>query len=520
MRVTDPQAPGEDHAERAHAYAFDGVVFEVASARLRVDGVEVVASALPLKLLEALCRQPGLLLTRHQLFDLIWPRQVSSDEALTKLIFRLRELLGPHAVRVVTVRGRGVRLDATVRRLAAPASMPHAAALSGVGESETAAPTSIDVTLPVRSGPSQDGAATVLIVDDTPENIALLSALLQARYRTRIATSGSSALKAVVCVPMPDLILLDVMMPEMDGYETCRRIKALPDCAEIPVIFLTARAGDRDEEEGFALGAVDYITKPVSPPLVLARVATHVELQRTRRRLQEANRGLERLISQRSGELASVRDGLLFAMANLATEAQAGARRERPRRLRHYVVLLAQALRLHPRFRHEFGDESIELLGKSVPLHDLGKLGVPRAVLDKATELDESEQAQLRRHPVHGRDLIRAVELQLGESSDFLRFAREIAHSYQECWDGSGYPEGLQGEEIPASARLMAVAESYDALRCAGGGLARAESEIAAMMEAERARRFDPDVLDAYLRQQVAFGQIAALFPDDDGPAA
>jgi len=217
---------------------------------------------------------------------------------------------------------------------------------------------------------------TILVVDDTPDNIALLSTLLKDRYKVRAANNGERALAIAAGQPRPDLILLDIMMPGMDGYEVCERLKVDPHTADIPVIFLTAKVQVEDEEFGLRLGAVDYITKPISPPIVLARVETHLTLKRARQFLQDRNAYLEAEVWRRSREVMAIQEVTIMAMASLA-ETRDNATGNHIRRTQHYVRALAQHLRHHPRFAAALNDETIELLFKSAPLHDIGKVGFP-----------------------------------------------------------------------------------------------------------------------------------------------
>ncbi|MCS0582793.1 two-component system response regulator [Massilia pinisoli] len=359
---------------------------------------------------------------------------------------------------------------------------------------------------------------TILIVDDTPDNIMLLSRLLKDKYNTKVATNGTLALQIAQATPGLDLILLDVMMPGLDGYETCRRLKANPATAGMPVIFLTAKNQAEDEALGLALGAVDYITKPVSPAILFARVATQLTLLDARRQLQAHNENLEKLVQDRTAQLALMQEAIILAMASLAetrdsTGAQAGD--GHLRRTQRYVRALAQHLRGHPRFAAELTDANIDLLYRSAPLHDIGKVGIPERILLKQGQLDREEFEVMKLHAVYGRDTIMLVEKHIGGTNGFLMFAREIAHSHQEKWDGSGYPDHLAGEQIPLSARLMAVADVYDAL------ISRrvykpafTHRQALDVMRKGRGTHFDPDVLDAFFEIEDQFAGIAGEFRD------
>jgi len=245
-----------------------------------------------------------------------------------------------------------------------------------------------------KTSTSNKDKPTILIVDDTPDNIMLLSRLLKDRYNTKVANNGSLALQIAQSTPGLDLILLDVMMPGLDGYETCRQLKANPVTADIPVIFLTAKNQVEDEAMGLSLGAVDYIAKPISPPILFARVATQLTLLDARRQLQAHNENLEKLVQDRTAQLALMQEAIIMAMGTLAEtrdNAAVSLGDHHIRRTQHYVRALAQHLQGHPRFAAELSDENIELLYRSAPLHDIGKVGIPDRILQKPGLLDREE---------------------------------------------------------------------------------------------------------------------------------
>ncbi|MBI3149128.1 MAG: two-component system response regulator [Betaproteobacteria bacterium] len=359
---------------------------------------------------------------------------------------------------------------------------------------------------------------TVLIVDDTPDNVRLVASLLKELYQTRVATDGERALQLAAASPQPDLVLLDVEMPGMDGYEVCARLKADPPTAAIPVVFLTARSKVEEEERGLRLGAVDYIAKPISPPILLARVRTHLALRNARRFLEDKNAWLEAEVARRMQELGAVQDLTILAMA-LITERRDNETGSHIRRTQHYVRLLARQLRLHPHFAGFFDDATIELLYKSAALHDIGKVGVPDAILRKPGALTAEEFAVMKTHTIIGRDTLLEVEREVGQPSSFLRFAREIACSHHERWDGTGYPEGLRGEAIPFAARLMAVADVYDALVTRRVYKPALPHEQALVIVREgRGKHFDPDVVDAFIAIEHEVREIAARLADSELP--
>ncbi|MBA3995662.1 MAG: two-component system response regulator [Candidatus Accumulibacter sp.] len=371
--------------------------------------------------------------------------------------------------------------------------------------------------MPMPSGSADK--ATVLVVDDTPDNLALMSALLKERYKVKVANDGPRALRIAAGERPPDLILLDIMMPGMDGYEVCRRLKAAPATREIPVIFLTARAGTEDEESGFALGAVDYITKPISPPIVLARVETQLRLKASADFLRDQNAFLEQEVARRTREVQAIQDVTILAMASLA-ETRDNETGKHIRRTQLYVRTLAERLRTHPRFAAYLTPEQIDVLFKSAPLHDIGKVGIPDHILLKPGRLEPDELTLMKTHTTLGRDAIEHAEAQLGMPLDYLACAKEIAYCHQEKWDGTGYPQGLAGDAIPISARLMALADVYDALICRRVyKKAMSHEDAVGIIVAGRGTHFDPDVVDAFLDVVDEFRSIARRYAEETGGA-
>ncbi|MCF8159705.1 MAG: two-component system response regulator [Polaromonas sp.] len=357
---------------------------------------------------------------------------------------------------------------------------------------------------------------TVLVVDDTPDNLSLVSSLLRDDYIVRVANNGEKALRIAVSEQAPDLILLDIMMPGMDGYEVCRRLKEDPRSRDIRVIFLTARSEVEDERKGFKLGAVDYITKPISPPILQERIKTHLALKAAADFLRDKNQYLELEVARRTQELAAIQDVTILAMASLA-ETRDSDTGNHIRRTQFYVKALAQQLQNHPRFKHYLIDANIAMLFKSAPLHDIGKVGIPDSILLKPGRFEPEEFEIMKRHTILGREAIEHAEKSLGIEVDFLRTAKEIAMSHQEKWDGSGYPEALRGDAIPISARLMALADVYDALisrRVYKEGMPH--DKAAAIIVDGKGSHFDPDIVEAFLVVQKEFQAIAARFVDSD----
>ena len=378
-----------------------------------------------------------------------------------------------------------------------------------------------------------EAAARILIVDDQPDNLLILEDLLGQHYTVHAACDGEAALTRLADGDRPDLMLLDVVMPGMDGFEVCRRVKAAPGLRDMPVLLLTSLESAADEEYGLSLGADDFIHKPYSPPVVLARVNNHLKLARASRLLRDRNEDLERLVAERTREILCQSEQLvrskqeviasqgatITALCSL-TEVRDNETGGHIRRTQHYVRVLAERLRDHPRFRHELNDETIDMMFRSAPLHDVGKVAIPDAILLKQGKLTPAEWEIMKRHPTYGRDAIAEAELELGDQGgSFLRFAREIAHCHHEKWDGSGYPQGLAGDDIPVSARLMAAADVYDALMSRRAYKEAYSHERAMeMIQAERGRHFDPDVVDALQGLAETCRDIAQRYCDGDDP--
>jgi putative two-component system response regulator len=357
---------------------------------------------------------------------------------------------------------------------------------------------------------------TILVVDDTPDNLMMMSSLLKNEYKVKIANGGEKALRIAASDSPPDLILLDIMMPDMDGYEVCQRLKHDPKTMNIPVIFLTAKNEMEDEKKGLELGAVDYITKPISPPIVLARVKNHLALKAMDEFLRNQNDFLELEVAKRTKEVIAIQDVTILAMASLA-ETRDSDTGNHIRRTQFYVKALAEKLRDHPRFAWFLTDANISMLFKSAPLHDIGKVGIPDRILLKPGRFEPDEFEIMKTHTTLGRDAIEHAENALGISVDFLIFAKSIALSHQEKWDGSGYPQGLSGDDIPIAARLMAIADVYDALisrRIYKESMSH-EKAVQIMTDG-RNNHFDPDMLDAFLNIQEEFKTIAKRFSDTD----
>ncbi len=358
--------------------------------------------------------------------------------------------------------------------------------------------------------------STILIVDDAPENLAVLSGILQPAYRVRAATSGEKALRVAASEPQPDLILLDVMMPGMDGYAVMQHLREEPATRDTPVIFVTARDAMQHEERGFSLGAVDYITKPIKPAIVLARVRAQLELKQARDRLKDQNAYLEAEVSRRMGEIELIQEVSIHALARLA-ETRDPETGNHLRRTQAYVGALARQLKSNPRFSDFLTDSTVDLLARSAILHDIGKVGIPDHILLKTGKLTPEEWVIMKTHAPMGSEAIEQAEQDAEKpvAVEFLLLAKQIAHWHHERWDGSGYPDGLAGNAIPIGARLMALADVFDALVSPRVYKAPIPFEQARdIIAGERGRHFDPDVVNAFLAIFEEFVGIATRYRD------
>lgn len=356
---------------------------------------------------------------------------------------------------------------------------------------------------------------TVLIVDDSPANLSLLASLLHESYTVKAVNHGAKALK-IVSDEQPDLILLDIIMPDINGYEVCRRLKADPLTRQIPIIFLTSKTEVKSEQLGMELGAADYITRPINPPILLSRVSAHLTLAASGKNLRVNNEYLEFEVAKRTQQLVALQDVTILALASLAETRDADTGNHL-HRTQHYVRAMGSHLATHSRFAEFLSAAMVDILYKCAPLHDIGKVGIPDRILLKPGRYEAHEFEIMKTHPALGRDAIAKAQRTAGKQIEFLAIAKELVYSHHEKWDGSGYPEGLAGDAIPIAARLMAVADVYDALisrRVYKAGMSHAQATQ--IIVEGRARHFDPDVVDAFLELSDEFQAIAERYADTD----
>ncbi len=318
----------------------------------------------------------------------------------------------------------------------------------------------------------------ILIVDDEPVNNDLLRNILEDDYRIRIATNGNIALKAAGVSPPPDLILMDVMMPEMDGYEACRRLKANPVTQNIPVLFITAKNQEEDEEASFEAGGVDYVTKPVNPRTVKHRVRAQLALHNQRKELA-------RQVREKTAEINLTRLEIIRRLA-VAGELKDNETGKHVERVSRYARLIAEKLGLD--------EEMLEMIEAVAPMHDVGKIGIPDNIINKPGLLDTEERAFIETHPDIGARIMGNMD------NPLINLARDIALTHHEKWNGTGYPQRLKGEEIPLAGRIVAVTDVFDALSSKRPYKEPWPPErIWALLEEEKGEHFDPAVVDAFI---------------------
>lgn len=360
----------------------------------------------------------------------------------------------------------------------------------------------------------QNNRPVILAVDDTPETLASISGMLEGRYRCLVATNGEKALALAAKHPQPDIVLLDIVMPGMDGYQVCRTLKQHPATEGIPVIFLTSLDTHDNEAQGFAAGGVDYITKPVNRPVLEARLNAQLTLMRSRKLLAHKSVLLEEMVQRRKRQLSVLQDVIVFAMASLA-EKRDRETSAHLRRIQLFSRSLAFALREEPGYAALLKDETLDLLYKASPLHDIGKVGVPDTILYKQGKFSPEEFEAMKRHTMFGGQTLDDVERRLGVPESFVSMARDIALYHHERWDGMGYPMGLRGEDIPIAARIVALADTYDALTSERVYKPPYDPDQAALIiRREEGRQFDPALVRAFTKCEETFQAIAHEYAD------
>ncbi len=363
---------------------------------------------------------------------------------------------------------------------------------------------------------SADFKRKVFVVDDNPTILSHIMLLLKDIYEVKLFKSGLDMLDYVkrTLNALPDLILLDVVMPDCSGYDIIKELKNDDILSEIPVIFLTARNDEQDETMGLELGAVDYITKPFQQSVLLARIQNHLFMKDAKDFLKSQSKFLEAEVERRVQEIKKVQELVIYMTTSL-TETRDNETGNHIKRTQEYTKLLAQKLKTHEKFRHLLDDKMIEMIHQAAPLHDLGKIGIPDCILLKPGRLTPEEFDVIKKHTILGKQVVERAEKMAGMSFEFMTVVKDIVYSHHEKWDGSGYPEGLKGDEIPLAARLMALADVFDALSTKR--VYKDAYPIDVVIEEilkGKGTHFDPDVVDAFLSIKESFISICRSFSD------
>lgn len=348
------------------------------------------------------------------------------------------------------------------------------------------------------NGETDKEKSVILVVDDDKTNLSLAQNILLPYYRVAAANSGRAALKYLER-HRPALILLDINMPGMDGYEVMEQIQLKKETKSIPVIFLTADNMAETEVKCFRMGAMDFVGKPFVPDILRSRVDKTIELDRYRHSLETMVREQADKILEDANRISRIQDSVIIGMANLI-ESRDGSTGKHVKNTQMYVKMIADELFKRGHFPSELTEEYIEDLCKAAPLHDVGKIKVPDAILQKPGRLTPEEFVMMKKHTTYSRKIIHTI---IGDVEDehYVQIVEDIAMFHHERWDGTGYPARLKGNSIPLSARIMAVADVFDALyeeRCYKPPI-RPVEKIMQIMEEGKGTQFDPEIIDVFV---------------------
>ncbi len=332
----------------------------------------------------------------------------------------------------------------------------------------------------------------VFVIDDVETNRLVLEEIIKGMGCCPVlAESGEEALKVLSSGVLPELILTDISMPGMDGYELCRTLKASERTREIPVIFISAFDDPKDIVEGFLIGGEDYITKPFISEIVQARVGVHLNLQRAKKELLETNRRLQVSVSEQLKQMELEKKNILYALANISAQ-NVNYEQDHMERLKKNCRILAQGMQLSPLFEDKISDTFVDTIELAAPLCDIGNIGIPKELLQKETGLTQEEAAIVEEHAAIGAKLLSDLAVN-SDYNDFISTSIDMAHYHHENWDGSGYPEGRKGEEIPIAAQIVSVMEAYCMLT---GKEKYSREQALVMMEKDSDVKYNPDVFN------------------------
>jgi putative two-component system response regulator len=347
----------------------------------------------------------------------------------------------------------------------------------------------------------------IMLVDDNLTNLSIGKDMLKEHYDV-FPIPSAEKLFAILEKVKPDLILLDVEMPGMDGYEAIKKLKADPVLKDIPVIFLTARSDSGSELEGLSLGAIDYVFKPFSPPLLIRRIENHLLLQSQKLELKNYNDNLQEMVRQRTEQVVDLQNAVLGSVAELV-EFRDDVTGGHIARTQNYLKLLVEKLLEKHIYRDETSTWNLDFLIPSAQLHDVGKIGISDSILNKPGKLTPEEFEIMKRHAEIGEKAIEGI-MKLTKEHDFLNHARIFAGTHHEKWDGTGYPRGLKGADIPLQGRIMAIADVYDALIAQRPYKAPMSTEQANKIIVEgKGVHFDPVLADLFESLADKFAEIA-----------
>lgn len=341
----------------------------------------------------------------------------------------------------------------------------------------------------------------ILVVDDDRSNLILAQKILGEEYKIAAANSGEAAFRYLES-HRPDLILLDINMPEMDGFEAIARLKANEENKSIPVIFLTADKSVETETKCFQAGAVDFVGKPFVPEVLKSRVQKTLELEAYRTHLENMVAEQAEMITRGTRRIVEIQDTVVMGMANLI-ESRDGSTGKHVKNTKAYVLMIAEELHRRGLFSDTLNEEYVQLLGKAAPLHDVGKIKISDSILQKPGLLTPDERIEMQRHTIYSKDIIKDIIGDI-EEPQYIQLVEDVAMYHHERWDGEGYPLGLKGEEIPLSARIMSLADVFDALyeeRCYKPAI-RPLDRVYGIIEEGKGTQFDPVITAVFMEMR------------------
>ncbi len=351
----------------------------------------------------------------------------------------------------------------------------------------------------------EDDVPVVLIVDDSDINVGLLKGMIHRMgYLGKTATSAKEAIE-LIREELPQLILLDIVMPDIDGYQMCEMLKANPLTRPIPVIFVSAAADKANKKKAFEIGAVDFINKPLDYSEVLMRVSTHVKMYQMQRQLEENNRRLNKVVSEQAHKFEEEQKRLLKAIAKMTESSQYIGMGNHLDNVSVNARLMAQALNFTDEYENKISNSFVEAIEMAAAVHDIGKITISEKILNKPSALTQEEQDIVNTHTMRGDEILKVAYPDM-ETNGFMKVASEVIRSHHENWDGTGYPDALCGEDIPLSARIMRIVDCYDCMlgeRCYKKPVSREEALLE--MEAGRGKKFDPYLLDVFFKIEKQF---------------